>query len=60
MPASSSAGVVLVSGRRSGRRPDDQIGPGHVEPGVEQAGDDADQPRVAGRSAPAEDQRSLS
>ena len=49
----------LGRGRRSGRRPDDQVGLGHVQPGIEQAGDDADQPRVACRSAAAEDQRSL-
>lgn len=29
------------------------------EPGVEEAGDSADQPRVAGRSAATEDERSL-
>ena len=49
----------LGRGRRSGRRPDGQVGRGHVQPGIEQAGDDADQPRVACRSAAAEDQRSL-
>ena len=49
----------LGRGRRSGRRPDDQVGLGHVQPGIEQAGDDADQPRVACRSAATEDQRSL-
>ena len=49
----------LGRGRRSGRRPDDQIGLGHVQPGIEQAGDDADQPRIACRSATTEDQRSL-
>jgi len=53
----SSAGY-LGRGRRSGRRPDDQIGHGHVRPGIEQAGDDADLPRIACRSATMEDQRS--
>ena len=52
-------GGYLGRGRRSGRRPDDQVGFGHIQPGIEQAGDDADQPRVACRSAAAEDQRSL-
>ncbi len=46
-------------GRRSGRRPDDQIGLGHIQPGIEQAGYDTDQPRIARRSASTEDQRSL-
>jgi hypothetical protein len=49
----------LGRGRRSGRRPDDQIGLGHIQPGIKQAGDDADQPRIACRSATTEDQRSL-
>jgi hypothetical protein len=49
----------LGSGRRSGRCPDDHIGPGHIQPGIKQAGDDADQPRIACRSATTEDQRSL-
>ena len=49
----------LGRGRRSCRRPNDQIGPGHVHSGVEQAGDDTDQPGVARRSATAEDQRPL-
>jgi hypothetical protein len=49
----------LGRGRGTGRRPDDEIGLGHVQPGFHQAGDDADQPRIAGRSATAEDQRSL-
>ena len=49
----------LGSGRRSGRRPDDQIGLGHIQPGIRQTCDDTDQPRVACRSATAEDQRSL-
>jgi hypothetical protein len=48
----------LDRGRRSGRRPDDQIGAGHIQPGIKQAGDDADQPRIASRSATTEDQRS--
>ena len=63
MLASSSAGWValryLGRGRRSGRRPDDQIGLGHIQPGIKQAGDDADLPRIACRSATTEDQRSL-
>ena len=62
MSASSSGRARtgdLGRGRRSGRRPDDQIGLGHIQPGIEQAGDDADQPGVAGRSAATEDQRSL-
>ena len=45
--------------RRSGRRTDDQIGLGRIQPGLEEAGDDADLPRVACRSGTAEDQRSL-
>jgi hypothetical protein len=49
----------LGRGRRSGRRPDDQIGLGHVQSGIEQAGDDADKPRVACGSAAAEDQRTF-
>jgi hypothetical protein len=49
----------LDSGRRSGRRPDDQIGLGHIQPGIKQAGNDADQPRIACRSATTENQRSL-
>jgi hypothetical protein len=49
----------LGRGRRSGRRPDDQIGLGHIQPGIKQAGDDADHPRIAYRSATTEDQRSL-
>ena len=49
----------LGRGRRSGRRPDDQIGLGHIQPGIKQAGDDADQPRIACRSATTEDQRSF-
>jgi len=36
--------------RRSRRRPDGQIGPGHIQPGIEQAGDDADFPGIACRS----------
>ena len=47
----------LGRGRRSGRRPDDQIGLGHIQPGLKQAGDDADQPRIACRSATTKDQR---
>jgi hypothetical protein len=47
----------LRSGRRAGGRSDDQIGVGDVQPGIAQAGDDPDQPRVARRSAAAEDQR---
>jgi hypothetical protein len=49
----------LGRGRRSCRRTDDQIGLGHVQPGIKQAGDDADLPRIACRSATTEDQRSL-
>ena len=49
----------LGRGRRSGRRPDDQIGLGHIQPGIKQAGDHTDQPRIACRSATTEDQRSL-
>jgi hypothetical protein len=49
----------LCGGRRSGRRPDDQTGLGHVQPGVKQAGYDADLPGVACRSATTKDQRSL-
>jgi hypothetical protein len=49
----------LGRGRRSSRRPDDQISLGHVQTGIEQAGDDADLPRIACRSTTVEDQRSL-
>jgi RNA polymerase sigma factor (sigma-70 family) len=49
----------LDRGRRSGRRPDDQIGLRHIQPRIKQAGDDADQPGVARRSATTKDQRSL-
>jgi hypothetical protein len=49
----------LGRGRRSGRRADDQIGLGHIQPGIEKAGDDADQPRIARRSATTEDQAAL-
>ena len=49
----------LRRGRRSGRRADDQISLGHIQPGVEQTGDDADEPRIARRSAATKDQRSL-
>ena len=62
MSASSWVGAragYLGRGRRSGRRADDQIGIGHIQPGIEQACDDADQPRIACRSATTEDQRSL-
>jgi hypothetical protein len=48
---------MLGRGRGAGRCADDQIGLGHIQPGIGQAGDDADQPRVACRSAAAEDQR---
>jgi hypothetical protein len=37
---------------------DDQIGLGHIQPGIKQAGDDADLPRIACRSATTEDQGS--
>jgi hypothetical protein len=33
--------------RRTGRRPDDQIGLGYIQPGVQEAGDDADRPGIA-------------
>ena len=49
----------LRGDRRSGRCPDDQIGLRHIHPGVEQAGDDADQPRISFRSAAAEHQCSF-
>ena len=49
----------LRRGGRPGRRADDQVGLGHVHPGIEQAGDDADQPGIARRPAATEDQRSL-
>ena len=44
---------------RPGRRPDGQIGLRHIEPGIKQAGNDADLPRIACRSATMEDQRSF-
>lgn len=34
-------------------------GLGHIQPAIKQAGDDADLPRIACRSATTEDQRSL-
>ena len=37
----------LGGGRRAGRRPDDQISLAHIQSGIEQAGDDADQPSIA-------------
>jgi len=43
----------------SGRRPDDQVGLGHIQPGIEQAGDDPDLPRIADRSATTKDQRAI-
>ena len=49
----------LGRGRRAGRRADDQIGLGHIQPGIEEAGDDTDQPRISCRSAATENQRSL-
>ena len=60
--ASSLAGVdagELGCGRGPGRGPDHDVGRGEVEPGLGETGDDADQPRVAGRPAAAEDERSL-
>ena len=51
--------AYLGRGGRSGRRPDDQIGLGHIQPGLKWTGDDADKPRIACRSATTEDQRSL-
>jgi hypothetical protein len=62
MLASSSVGwvaLVIWAGRRSGRRPDDQIGLGHIQPGIKQAGDDADLLRIACGAATTKDQRSL-
>ena len=44
--------------RRAGGSSNGQVGCRHVQPGVGQAGGDADQPRVAGGSAAAEHQRS--
>ncbi len=44
---------------RSRRRADDQIGLGHIQSGVKQAGDDADLPGIACRSSSTKDQRSL-
>ena len=49
----------LGRGRRSSGRPDDQISLGHIQPGIEQAGDDADQPSIACRAATTKDQRSI-
>src|SRR5690606_33777627 len=43
----------------AGRRPDHQVGVGHVEPGIDQAGEDAGQPGVARRAATAEHQGAL-
>ena len=46
-------------GRRSDRRPDDQIGLIRIQPSIKQACDNADLPRIACRSATTEDQRSI-
>ncbi|MPM94116.1 hypothetical protein SDC9_141259 [bioreactor metagenome] len=37
----------LRGGRRAGRGADGQVGRGDIHPGIEQPGDDADQPGVA-------------
>jgi hypothetical protein len=58
MSASNSVVVALVIWAAA-VDPADQISLGHIQPGIEQAGDDADQPCVACRSATTEDQRSL-
>ena len=49
----------LRSDRRSCRRPDDQIGLGQIDPGIGQAGDETELPRIACRSGTGEDQGSL-
>ena len=62
MAASSSVGVapaIWAAAVEPADVPMVRSAVGHVQPGIEQAGDDADQPRVAGRSAATEDQRSL-
>jgi hypothetical protein len=43
----SGCAGYLSRHRRSGRRADDQIGLGHIQPVVKQAGDDADRPGIA-------------
>ena len=62
MAANSSVGVALVIWAATVDPADVPMirsAVGHVQPGIEQAGDDTDQPRVACRSAATEDQRSL-
>jgi hypothetical protein len=49
----------LGSHRRSCRRPDDEIGLGEIDPGIGQAGDETELPRIACRSGAGEDQGSL-
>ena len=62
MSASSSVGVapaIWAAAVEPADVPMIRSAVGHVQPGIEQAGDDADQPRIACRSATTEDQRSL-
>jgi len=49
----------LGSHRRSCRRPDDEIGIGYINPGIGQASDETELPRIAYRSATGENQGSL-
>jgi hypothetical protein len=49
----------LGSHRRSCRRPDDEIGLGYINPGIGQAGDETELPRISCRSAAGENQGSL-
>ena len=49
----------LGSYRRSCRRPDDEIGVGHIDPGIGQAGDETEFPGIACSSAAGENQGSL-
>ena len=62
MAASSSVGVAPVIWAAAVDPADVPMirsAVGHIQPGIEQAGDDADQPGVACRSAATEDQGSL-
>ncbi len=50
---------VLSTWSETGRSPDDQVGLSRIHPGIEQAGDDPDLPRIADRSATTKDQRAI-
>ncbi len=63
MAANSSAGrvalVIWAATVDPAEVPDDQVGLGCIDPGIGQAGDEADLPRIACRSGTGEDQGSL-